>query len=148
MNSNKGILKWPLIVAAVVVVLRVILERAGAPESINNVLGVAYLHTLIVPIYIAVRLGRSDTPRPYGTLVMLVALYAVLTRIMILPTYWAARIFEWPQGRFGGLWGPDVTPFVGFVAVPFGTAAIWIVSSIVVGSVVGSIIIAVTRRKK
>ena len=147
MNSGKEILKWPLIVAACVVVLRVVLERAGAPEFVNNVLGVAYLHTLLVPIYIAVRLSKSDRPRPYGTQVMLVALYAVLTRIMILPTYWAGRIYEWPQNRFNGTWGPGVGPFEGFVGVPLVTAGIWIVMSIVVGSILGSAIIAVIRRK-
>jgi hypothetical protein len=147
-KSNMGILKWPLLITAVVVILRVVLERAGVSDSLNNVLSVAVLHTLLVPIYIAVRLGKSGDGRPYLSLFKLIAIYAVLARIMILPTYWAARVFEWTNPRFGGLWGPDVNAFVGFVGVPVGTALVWIVASIVVGGLIGSIVLAVTRRKK
>jgi hypothetical protein len=146
MKSETGILKWPLIVAAVVVVLRVVFERLGVPESVNNVLSIAVMHTLIVPLYIGWQLGRRKSERPFLTLLKLVALYAVLTRIMILPTYWAARIFQWTNNRFGGLWGDGIDPIRGFVAVPLGTAAIWIVASIVVGGVLGSVALAVTRK--
>ena len=53
MASNTGNrLKWPLIVAAILVVLRIVLEQLGAPDSINNLLGVAWLHFL-VPFYLA-----------------------------------------------------------------------------------------------
>jgi hypothetical protein len=128
MKSSLGILKWPLIVAAFVVVVRVLLERAGLPESVTNWLSIVALHTFIGPIYIAIRLARSQTGRPYVSLIKLVVLYAVLTRIMILPTYWAGRIFEWTQSRFNGTWGPGVDAFRGFVGVPLVTAAIWIVS--------------------
>jgi hypothetical protein len=147
MKSETGILKWPLIVAAIVVVVRVVFERMGVPESINNVLSIAALHTIIVPVYIAIALGRRRSDRPFATLFKLIAIYAVLTRLMILPTYWAARVFEWTNSRFGGLWGDGVDPVTGFVAVPLGTAAIWIVTSIVVGGLLGSIVLAVTRRK-
>jgi hypothetical protein len=147
MNSNTGILKWPLIVAAVVVVVRVVFERLGVPESVNNVLSIAVMHTLIVPLYIGWQLGRRKSERPYATLIKLIAIFAVLTRIMILPTYWAGRIFEWTNSRFNGTWGPDVDAFRGFVGVPLVTAAIWIVASIVVGGVLGSIVLAVTRKK-
>jgi hypothetical protein len=146
MKSETGILKWPLIVAAVMVVLRVILERAGAPETINNLLSIAVMHTLIVPVYIAVALGRRKSDRPFLTLFKLIALYAVLTRIMVLPTYWAGRVFEWTNSRFAGLWGEGVDPITGFVAVPLGTAAIWIVASIVIGGILGSIVLAVVRK--
>jgi len=146
MKSRSGILTLPLIVAAVVVVLRVIVERAGAPESITNWLSIAAMHTVIVPIYIALRLSKSDAASPYLSLIKMIALFAVLARIMILPTYWAGRIFEWTQSRFNGLWGPDVDAFRGFVGVPLVTAGIWIVASVVIGGVLGSIILAVTRR--
>ncbi len=148
MNSNTGILKWPLIIAAVVVVLRVVLERAGAPETINNVLSVVVLHTLIVPVWVAVQLSRRKSDRPYATLFKLILLYVVLTRLMILPTYWAGRIFEWTQSRFDGLWGPDVGPIQGFVAVPLVTAAIWICASMVIGGALGSIILAATTSRR
>jgi hypothetical protein len=144
----KGILKWPLIVAAVVVVLRVIVERAGAPSAVSNMLSIVALHTLLGPIYFGIRIGRANEPRPYLTLIKLIAIYALATRAMVLPTYWLARVFEWPESRFYGLWGPDVTPFVGFIAVPFATAAFWIGASIVIGGAIGAATFAIVRSMK
>ena len=142
----KGTLKWPLIVAAIIVVLRIITERFGVPDSVNNAISVVLLHTLLVPIYLAVRIARNEVPRPYATLVKLIAMYAVLTRAMVLPVYWLARVYEWTQPRFAGLWGREVTPFVGYIGVPFITAAFWIGASIIGGGLVGAIVLAVGRR--
>lgn len=144
MQNARQILKWPLIIAAAVVVSRVIVERAGASDAIANILSVVALHFLIGPVYFAIRVAINGEPRPYFTLFKLIALYVVLTRIMILPTYWFARIYGWPQGRFGGL--ADGSPFTGFFVIPFATAAFWIVASVLFGSVVGSLVIAITRR--
>jgi hypothetical protein len=145
-KAVKEMLKWPLIIAAVVVVLRVVVEQAGAPDAVANLLSVVALHLLIGPVYFAIRIAKSGVSRPYVTLFKLVTLYVVLTRAMVLPTYWLARIYEWPQQRFAGLAGPDVTFFTGYIAIPFGTAAVWIVASVIFGGVLGSIIIAITRR--
>lgn len=142
----KGILKWPLIVAAAIVVLRVAVERAGAPDSVANMLSVAVLHTLLGPLYFAVRIARNPVERPYLSLFKLVTVYVVLTRMMVLPTYWLARVYKWTQSRFEGLWGPDVSPFFGYITLPFLTAGFWIVGSIVLGGAIGSIVIAVIRR--
>jgi hypothetical protein len=146
MKSESGILKWPLIIAAVIVVVRVFFERMGVPETINNLLSIAAMHTVIVPIYIAIQLGRRKAARPFFSLFLQITVYAVVTRIMVLPTYWAARIFEWTNSRFNGTWGPDVDAVTGFVGVPLGTAAIWIVASIVIGGALGSIVLAITRK--
>jgi len=142
----KGILKWPLIIAAVVVVLRVVVEQAGAPNIVANFLSVVALPFFIGPVYFAIRIAKSGIPHPYTTLFKLVTLYVVLTRAMVLPTYWLARLYEWPQPRFYGLAGPDVTPFTGYIAIPLATAAFWIVASVIFSGVLGSIIIAITNR--
>ena len=147
-STLKTILKWPLIVAAAVTVIRVILERMGAPYPIPSLFSVVMLHTILGPIYFAVRIGRSDIPKPYARQFALVAIYVVLARAMVLPTYWLARIFHWPENRFAGLWGPDVSDLVGFVIVPLVTALIWIVSSIIIGNAMGAVIIAALRRNK
>ncbi len=139
----KHILKWPLIIAAAVVVLRIVVERAGAPHSVSNMLSIVALHTLLGPLYFAVWLGRTSQPRPYRTLFALIALYAVLTRAMVLPAYWLARIFQWPESRFAGL--ADASPFVGFVAIPFMTAGMWICASLVIGGAIGTATLAVVR---
>ena len=143
----KGILKWPLIVAAIVVVLRVIVERAGGPPFLASALSVVALHTLLVPIYLAIRLAGSGIERPYAALFKLILIYAVWTRAMLIPVYWLARIYEWPEPRFYGLFGPEVNAFVGFIGVPFVTAAFWIVTSVVVGGAIGSALLAFMRPK-
>ncbi len=144
----KGIMKWPLIVAAVVVVSRVVVEQLGAPDAVANLLSVVALHFLIVPVYLAVRIAKSPVSRPYATLFKLIVLYVVLVRAMVLPTYWLARIYEWPQARFAGLAGPDVSFFTGFIAIPFATAAVWIFASTIFGGMLGSAVIAIGRRFK
>jgi hypothetical protein len=64
----RGILKWPLIIAAVIVVLRVVVEPAGTPVTVSNMLSVVALHTLLVPLYFAIRIGMSGVQRPcWGT---------------------------------------------------------------------------------
>jgi hypothetical protein len=85
MQSARQILKWPLIIAAAFVVLRVVVERAGASDAVANILSVVALHFLIGPVYFAIRVAIGGEPRPYFTLFKLIALYAVLTRIMICP---------------------------------------------------------------
>jgi hypothetical protein len=138
----KGILKWPLIIAAVVTVLRVVIERAGAPDMISGIFGVVWLHLILVPLYFAFRIAKSNVSRPYLTQLKLTFLYVVFARLMILPTYWLGYIYQWPQSRFSGLIGPDVTPFEGYIGVPLVTAAIWIVLSTVIGGAIGCLVIA------
>ena len=76
-------LKWPLIVAAILVVLRIILEQLGAPDSINNLLGVAWLHFL-VPFYLAYRIQASRSNRPYRALFKELFLYTEVPPILLL----------------------------------------------------------------
>jgi len=146
-KTLKGILNLPLIVGAIVVVARVITERLGAPQLVNDALSAAALHTVLAPLYFAVLIARSGEHRPYGTLFKLITIYVVAVRAMIIPVYWLARIYEWPEPRFFGLWGPDVSPLVGFIVVPFLTAASWIVGSLVVGGAIGCITIAIMRSR-
>jgi hypothetical protein len=146
----KGMLKWPLLIAAFVVLARLALERAGAPESVNNIFSVVILYLLICPLYFATRIARSGVPRPYGTLLKTTALYTALARAMVIPTYWLAYIYQWPQPRFsvsqGGVVGPGVSPLNGYVVIPVAAALLWIVGSLIIGGGLGSIVIAVKRR--
>ena len=61
----KGMLKWPLIIAAVFVVARILLEQAGAPNGVNNLFSVVVLYLLVGPLYFAVRIASSGIARPY-----------------------------------------------------------------------------------
>src|SRR5438094_7795738 len=91
----KGILKWPLVVTAIVVILRVIVERGGAPAAVSNMLSVAALTTVLGPLYFAVQIVLARKPHPYSMLVRLIFSYAVCAGAMVLPTSWAARMFKW-----------------------------------------------------
>jgi hypothetical protein len=71
--------------------------------------------------------------------------YVLSTRAILLVVYWLARIFRWQETRFGGL--ADSPPFIGFIAIPFATAAFWIVASLVVGGAIGSAILAIMSRR-
>lgn len=146
----KGILKWPLVIAAVVVVARVVLERSGAPPWISGLFSVVVLYVLICPLYFAVRIGGSDVSRPYLTLLKTTALYTALARAMVIPTYWLAYLYQWPEPRFstsqGGVVGPDVTPLWGYFVIPLGAAVAWIIVSVIIGGGLGSIIVALRRR--
>jgi hypothetical protein len=141
----QGILKWPLIVAASVVLFRVIVERAGAPRAVSNLLSVAALTTVLGPLYFALQIGLARKPRPYLMLIQLVFTYAVCARAMVLPTYWAARMLHWTEPRFAGV--DAANPLVGFIALPLITAAIWIVASMVTGSIIGFITLALMHSR-
>jgi hypothetical protein len=146
----KGEFKVPLIIAAILVVGRVLFERAGAPETINNLVSVAVFYVLVVPLYFAFRIAKTGVPHPYGTLLKSTALFTVLARLMVTPTYWLAYAYQWPQARFstaaGGNVGPGVTPLWGYVLIPIAAAVVWILISLIVGGGLGSILIAVKRK--
>lgn len=141
----KGVLKWPLVVAALVIVMRVIVERAGMPENISNLFSAVAFHLVIAPLYFAIRIGTSDLRRPYLTQVKLVTFFVLSVRAMIIPVYWLAHVLGWQQGRFGGL-ATEVPPLRAYFAIPFATAAFWTVASIIVGSTLGSVVIAIISR--
>src|SRR5262249_36682913 len=132
----KQLLKWPLIVAAVVVVLRIVLEQSGAPDSVSTIFSVVILYVLIAPLYFGSQIATRNVPRAYVALLKTTALFTALARTMVIPTYWLAYIFQWPQGRFsvgqGGVVGPGVTPMRGYVLIPLAAAAAWIVLSVIV----------------
>ena len=131
----RGILKWPLIIAAIVVVTRVVLERSGTSPGISRLFSVVVLYLLICPVYFAIRLGASGVRRPYLSLLKTIAIYAALARAMVIPTYWLAYLYQWPEGRFstnqGGVVGEGVTPLSAYLLIPLGAGLVWIVASVI-----------------
>jgi hypothetical protein len=146
----KGMLKGPLILAALLVVGRVAAEQSGAPDSINNLISVVVLYVFLAPLYFAFKISGTDEAHPYKTLLKNVVLFAALARAMVIPTYWLAYIYHWPQARFGvsngGVVGPGVGPLRAFVIVPLLAAAAWILASLVIGGGLGSIVVALRRK--
>ena len=146
----KGMLKGPLIIAAILVVGRVISEQAGAPGWLNNLFSVVILYVFIAPLYFAFRIANSGIERPYRTLFKKIALFTALARAMVIPTYWLAYYFQWTAPRFSvaenGNVGPNVTPFMGYVGIPLFAAIAWIVFSLIAGGGLGSIVIKLKRK--
>src|SRR5207247_6780471 len=121
-----------LTVKQTVVVLRVIVERGGAPAAVSNMLSVAALTTVLGPLYFALQTGLARKPHPYLMLIQLIFIYALCARAMVLPTYWAARMFNWTESRFAGVDAQN--PLVRFIALPLITAAFWIALPVVIGA--------------
>ena len=146
----KGMQKGPLIIAAILVVGRVILEQAGAPGPLNNVVSVVIFYVFIAPLYFAFRIANSGIERPYRTLFKNIALFTALARAMVIPTYWLAYYYQWTAPRFsvamGGNVGPDVTPLMGYVGIPIGAAVAWILISLIAGGGLGSTVIKMKRK--
>ena len=146
----KVIMKWPLLIALAVVVVRVLLEQMGVPEATTNYISAVALHLIIVPLYFAVRIGGSDLPHPYSTFFKTITIYSLLVRAMVMVTYWLAYFYQWPQSRFsveaGGVVGEGIGPLQAVVIRPVVAALAWVVGSVIVGGMLGSIVIAVRRR--
>ena len=146
----KGIMKWPLLIALIVVVARVLLEQMGVPETTTNYVSAVALHLIIFPLYFAARIGGSHVPHPYLTLLKTITIYSLLVRAMVMVTYWLAYVYQWPQSRFsveaGGVVGEGIGPMQALVIRPVVAALAWVVGSVIVGGVLGSIVIAVRRR--
>lgn len=145
----KGILKWPLIIAVVLIVARIVAERMGASDSVTNLMSVVVFHVLIAPIYFAIRIARSDEARPYRTHFKLTALFALLARLMVAPTYYLAYMLDWGEiPRFtvegGGVVGAD--SMLQVILTPIVLTIVWTLASVIVGGLLGTLIIAIGRR--
>src|SRR5207237_602015 len=105
----------------------------------------AALTTVLAPLYFGLQIGLTRKPRPYMMLIQLIFIYAVFARAMVLPTYWAARMFNWTESRFAGVDAPN--PLVAFVAVPLVPAVFWIGVAMVVCIVIGFITVAIVHSR-
>ncbi|NUO82640.1 hypothetical protein HUU05_21420 [candidate division KSB1 bacterium] len=145
----KGLMKWPLIIAAILVVLRVTSEQMGAPEAVNKIFGVTWLFFL-VPFYFAFKIAATNDAHPYKTLFLKMAIFAALVRAMIIPTYWLAYRFNWSAQRFsaeeGGVVGDAISPLSGYLLIPLSALIAWVIAGTLIGGGLGSLVIAWKRR--
>ncbi len=142
-------LKAPLMLALVIIVLRIVLERLGAPESINNIFGVAWLY-MILPVIFGMQIIKHGDPAPFQSLFVHVLLFGVYTRIMVAITYMLAYALHWTAPRFllerGGNVGEGVTPIQGYFIIPARNALLWIVAAVLLGMILGGITLLIRRR--
>lgn len=148
-EGTKGMLKVPLIIAAVVIVSRIVLELVGSPESVNQIFGVAWLH-LLFPIYFGFRIASAGVAKPFMALLKSLLAFNVYTRLMVLPTYWLAYALQWKAVRFsfegGGNVGPDVTPLAGWVGIPLRNFIAWVIATTIMGMIIGGVTLLIRRR--
>ena len=149
MPETGKVMRIGLIVTALIIVVRIVLEQAGAPLGASFVFGVAWLY-FIMPVLFAISIRTHGFARPYVRLLREVLLFAIYTRIMVAVTYMLAWYMKWPAARFassqGGTVGDDVSALDGLLLIPLRNALIWIVMALVVGMIVGSITLALKRR--
>ncbi|MBP1600223.1 MAG: hypothetical protein H6Q06_374, partial [Acidobacteria bacterium] len=102
-----GLMKAGVLVAACLIVVRIILEQSGAPESVNNIFGVAWLY-LVFPVLFALRIAASGEPGPFKALFKTLLLFGVYTRLMVMASYMLAFLFKWQAPRFSLKMGGNV----------------------------------------
>jgi len=150
-SSSQINMKALLIIAAVLVVGRIVLEQMGAPEWLNNIFGVAWLY-FITPFYFTNKIAASGESKPFLALLKKTAIFAAYTRLMVMPTYWLAYMNGWTAPRFstaqGGVVGEGMTPLKAYLLIPVRNALIWIVFATLLSALLGGIYLAVLKRRR
>jgi len=141
-------LKYGLLLAGIIIIVRVVLELLGAPAGVNSIFGVAWLY-LIMPIVFAFVITGAGVSSPQKVLFKNALLFAIYTRIMVLVTYMLAYVFRWQAPRFrtsqGGNVGENVGILTGMLLIPVRNALIWIVFAVIVGMILGGITVWLRR---
>jgi hypothetical protein len=148
MADDSKVLRWGVIIAAAIIVVRIVLEQAGVPNSIDKIFGVAWLY-FIFPILFAFGIRARGEASPYKRLLIDILLFAVYTRVMVMITYMLAYIFNWSAPRFiypGGNVGGNVGIWNGIFLIPLRNVFIWVVMIIIIGMIIGSITILLKRK--
>jgi hypothetical protein len=147
MSGETKLMKWGILLAAAIIVLRIALEQFGAPDSVCKVFGVAWLYFLF-PVLFAIQIRAQKDSRPFRRLLKNVILFAFYTRVMVMITYMMAYAFKWTSPRFiypGGNVGPNVDALTGILLIPLRNILIWVVLATILGMIIGSITLLVKR---
>jgi hypothetical protein len=140
-------MKWGVLIAAAIIVLRIVLEQFGVPAGASFVFGVAWLY-FIFPVLFAIQIRAQKDANPFRSLLKNVFLFALYTRVMVMITYIMAYIFNWTAPRFiypGGNVGPNVDVLTGILIIPLRNILIWVVMSTILGMVIGSVTLLLKR---
>ncbi len=148
MWDDSKVMRWGLVIAAAIIIARIILEQAGAPETVNLIFGVAWLY-FIWPVLFAAGIRTRNEQRPYRRLLKDVFLFLLYTRLMVMFTYMLAYVFRWSSPRFkypGGNVGENVDLWTGLLLIPLRNLLLWIVTAGVIGMIIGSLTLLLTRK--
>ena len=139
------LIKLPVAVAAAVVVIRVILELAGATGWLPNIFGVAWLD-ILVPIYLGIKIAEAGMPKPLLELIKAMLMYAVVARGLVAVTYILAYVFGWSSNRFQAVIPSDATPLQGFITIPLTGMGFGLLSALLGAVVFGGLTLLIRRR--
>ena len=148
MWDDSKVMRWGIWIAAAIIVVRIVLEQAGVPDSINNIFGVAWLY-FIFPVLFALGIRARNAASPYKSLLKDVLLFVILTRVMVMITYMLAYLFSWKAGRFaypGGNVGGNVGIWTGIFLIPLRNLLFWVVTAGIISIVIGSITLLLKRK--
>ncbi|HTY63836.1 MAG TPA: hypothetical protein VMG30_16430 [Acidobacteriota bacterium] len=148
MTDDSKIIRWGVILAAVILVVRIVLEQAGAPEKVCFFFGVAWLY-FVFPVLFALAIRARNAVHPFKSLLKDLVLFALYTRAMVMVTYMLAYIFRWKPHRFaypGGNVGENVGVWTGLLLIPVRNVFIWVVMATILGTIIGSITLLLKRK--
>ena len=142
MWDERKTMKSGLIAAALLIVVRILLEQIGVPFLVASIFGVVWLY-FIMPAAFAVAIKNGGHARAFGRLMKDVVLFAAYTRIMVAITYVAAHYLNWTAARIsvaqGGTVGQEIQSWQRLLFIATRNAIIWIVMAAILGAIVGSI---------
>lgn len=148
-QSSGALMKWGVIIAAAIIVIRIVLEQLGAPEPVNKIFGVVWMYFIMPILFGMVAAARSES-RPFRALLKNLFFFALYTRLMVMVTYmlgfffnWRAQRFSEPFQRYGS---GQLNPFVAYLAIPARNAVIWILFALVIGIILGGITLWLRRK--
>jgi len=148
-QATKNVLKTWTLIAAAVIILRIIFEQAGASSAIASIFGVAWLYFLI-PAHLAVTISKSGVAAPYLELLKNLFFFGLYTRLMVMATYIMAYHFQWTSPRFqlanGGVVGAE-SALKGYLLLPLQGAGIWIIMVCIIGMIIGGITLFISSKK-
>jgi hypothetical protein len=148
MPDDSKLMRWGLILAAVILVVRIMLEQAGAPEKASFFCGVAWLY-FVFPVLFALAIRAGNAAHPFKSLLKDIVLFALCTRVMVMITYMLAYIFRWKPSRFkypGGNVGENVGIWTGLFFIPVRNVIIWVIMATILGMFIGSITLLLKRK--
>lgn len=148
-KSTATLMKAGVGIAALIIVVRIVLEQLGAPQFINNIFGVAWLY-FIFPVLFAVRIAAAGDPSPFKSLVKNMVVFGIYTRVMVMITYMLAYVLRWQAPRFTSREGGNVVEGVGFLrgflVIPLSNAIVWVVVVTLLGMIIGGITLRLKKR--
>lgn len=144
------LIRGPLVLAAAVVVLRLVLELAGAPNGVITAVGVAWLH-MLVPIYFGLKIGEMRLERPFVLLMRATFYWALPVRLLIAVTYVLAYIYQIDSPRFRvsslGPVGEGVSALQGYLLLPLANFISWMLYAMVLSAIFGGLTLKYQQRR-